>query len=293
MEAAVMSEFGIVKPSLSRWIMWPLCLIIAVTMTQDSNVCGQESSSAGNLTMADVAAGRARIVDLAYPLNESTNFWPGEKYAPFRLETIATLEKDGVLSKAMSLPEHIGTHLDAPNHFEANQPDVAALSPEDLFAEGVVIDVSMQAEQDADYSLSVEDVAAWEQAHGPIPEGAIVLLKTGWSRYWDEPARFHGKDVRGVLHFPSYSPEAARLLIDERKAKGLGVDTLSIDVGTSKTFEVHHIVNGAGRYGIENVAHLDELPARGFYLIVAPMKVDGGTGGPTRVFAILPGESPK
>jgi kynurenine formamidase len=270
--------------------MRPLCLIVAAIVTPHASAFGQNPPAAEAVTLADVAAGRAQIVDLAYSLNEQTNFWPGEQYAPFRLETIATLQQDGVLSKAMSLPEHIGTHLDAPNHFEANQPDVAEIAPEQLFAEGVVIDISMQAEQDADYSLTVEDVAEWEAAHGAIPEGSIVLLNTGWSRYWNEPARFHGRDVRGVLHFPSYSPETARLLIEERKAKGLGVDTLSIDAGTSKTFDVHHIVNAAGRYGIENVANLDQLPPRGFYLIVAPMKVDAGTGGPARVFAILPRE---
>jgi kynurenine formamidase len=262
-------------------------LFLTVFASPERLVAQEPPRTAAALTMADVAAGLARIVDLAYPLNEQANFWPGERYQPFRLETIATLEKDGVLSKAMSLPEHIGTHIDAPNHFEAGQPDVAAIAPGQLFAEGVVIDVALRAEVDPDYGLSVADIEAWEQSHGRIPDGAIVLLHTGWGRFWSEPARFMGRDLQGKLHFPSYTAEAARFLVEQRKVKGLGVDTLSIDRGVSTRFEVHHIVNAAARYGLENVAHLDQLPPRGFYLVVAPMKIEGGTGGPTRVFAVL------
>lgn len=264
--------------------------VLAVLLGCAVPFCGEAraDSALAELRLADVVAGRAEIIDLAWPLNAQANYWPGEKYAPFRLETIATLEQDGVLSRAMTLPEHIGTHIDAPNHFEPDQIDVAAIPPEQLFAEGVVIDVSLQAERDADYGLTVADVVAWEQQHGRIPDGAIVLLRTGWGRFWSEPARYTGRDVRGQLHFPAYTPEAARLLVDERKVKGLGVDTLSIDVGVSKTFKVHHVVNRAGRYGLENVAHLERLPARGFYLVVAPMKIETGSGGPTRLFAVRP-----
>jgi kynurenine formamidase len=258
-------------------VIVPLCLSGPPACCQDAQPC-----------FAEFVSGGGKIVDLTWPLNEKSNFWPGEKYTPFQLKTIATLEEDGVLSKAMCLPEHIGTHIDAPNHFEADQPDVSQILPKDLFAEGVMIDVRPQAEADADYGLTLEDVRDWEREQGRIPEGAIVLLRTGWGRFWDQPERYHGRDVRGQLHFPGYTAESARFLIEERKAKGLGIDTLSIDRGISKEFEVHHIVNGAGRYGLENVAHLDRLPARGFHLIVAPMKIEGGTGGPTRIFALVP-----
>lgn len=240
------------------------------------------------ITLADLADGRVRLVDLSYPLNERTNYWPGEQYEPFRLRTIATLERDGVLSKAVSFPEHIGTHVDAPNHFAANQSDVASLPPERWIGRGVVLDISGRAESDADALLTVEDVQRWEERHGRIPAGAIVLLHTGWGRYWDRPPLYHGRDTLGRLHFPSYSPEAARLLIEERQAQALGVDTLSIDPGVSQKFEVHHIVNGAGRYGIENLTGLEQLPPTGFVVSIAPIKVEGGTGGPARVLAIVP-----
>ena len=229
----------------------------------------------------------SRIVDLGYPLNAKNAFWPGDNYTPFEVHTIATLENDGVLSKAFSMPEHLGTHIDAPNHFEADQPGVDQLMLKDLCGPGVVIDISMKAEVDADAMLTVDDVQAWEVEHGRIPDRGIVLLMTGWGRFWDNPIRYQNRDARGQLHFPSFSPEAAEFLIKERGALGIGLDNMSIDRGISKKFEVHHIVNKATRFGLENVAHLDLLPPRGFSVIVAPIKIENGTGGPARIWAIL------
>lgn len=239
------------------------------------------------LTLDDVVNGRAKLLDLTYALNDHSPYWPGANYQPFKLVTIATLEKDGVLSKAVSFPEHLGTHLDAPNHFEANRPSVDQLTPEQLFAPGVRIDIAMQAETNADYVLTREDVAAWEAGHGAIPDGAVVLIHTGWGRFWTNYDRYKNQDARGVMHFPGCSKAAAEFLVTERKVRGLGIDTLSIDPGVSKTFDVHHVLNAAGRYALENVAHLDELPAKGFYLVVAPIKIEDGSGGPARVFAIV------
>ncbi len=241
----------------------------------------------GSITLDDLTTGKAKMIDLTYSLNSQNAFWPGDNYRPFELKTIATIEKDGVLSKAICMPEHLGTHLDAPNHFEKNQPSVEKLKARQLFGRGVVIDITRQAEQNPDYTLTESDVQAWEKQHGPIPEGAIVLLRTGWGRFWGNVSRFQNRDARGRLHFPSYSAEAARFLIQKRKAKGLGIDNLSIDPGISKDFPVHHIVNGAGRFGLENVANLEQLPPRGFFLIIAPLKIEAGTGGPTRIWAVL------
>jgi kynurenine formamidase len=240
-----------------------------------------------SLTLDQLCTGQLRIVDLTYSLSDKNPYWPGDDYEPFRLKTIATLEKNGVLSKAFSCPDHLGTHLDAPNHFEANQPAVHELRPDDLFAPGVMIDISTQSGADADYQLSVRDIADWERSQGRIADGAVVLLHTGWGRLWTNYPRYKNQDALGKLHFPGFSPEAAKFLIDERKVKGIGIDTLSIDRGLSRDFQVHHIVNAAGRYGLENVANLDQLPPRGFYIAVAPIKIETGTGGPTRLFAIL------
>ena len=115
-----------------------------------------------------------------------------------------------------------------------------------------------------------------------------MLLHTGWGRHWNHKERYQGADVMGRLHFPGFSAAAVRFLLSERDVRGVGVDTLSVDYGLSRDFEVHHLLGAANRYGLENLAHLDELPPRGFYLVVAPIKIETGSGGQARVFAILP-----
>lgn len=263
-----------------------ICLAVAWPAAAEEPQASQPATS--NPTLAQLASGELKIVDLTWALNAENAFWPGDQYEPFHLRTIATLERDGVLSKAFATPEHLGTHLDAPNHFERNQPSVDQIPAEQLFAPGVVIDVSAAVMADPDYRLGVEDIERWESEHGPIPQRAVVLLHTGWSRFWGNPVRYQNRDVRGKLHFPGYSQEAAEFLIARRDIKGLGIDTLSIDHGLSRDFIVHHVVNRYARYGLENVARLGELPARGFYVVVAPIKIETGSGGPTRLFAIVP-----
>ncbi len=238
-------------------------------------------------TLDDLVAGKLRIVDLGWPLNPGNAYWPGDNYRPFELHTIATLEKEGVLSKAFASPEHLGTHLDAPNHFERDQASVDRIGPERLFAPGVVIDVSAAVSAMADYRVSLDDIQRHEAAHGKIPNGAVVLAYTGWSRFWGQPVRYQNKDVMNQLHFPGYSAEAAQFLVEQRQVRGLGLDTMSVDYGLSRDFAVHHVLGRAGRYGLENLAHLEQLPPRGFYLFVAPMKIETGSGAPARVFAVL------
>lgn len=243
--------------------------------------------AADALTLADLAAGKLKIIDLAWPLNAQAAYWPGDNYRPFELHTLATLEKDGVLSKAFSSPEHLGTHLDAPNHFERDRPSVDQLSGEQLIGPGVLVDISSAASMDADYRLSVADLQAFEQRHGPIPSGAIVLVYTGWSKFWGNPERYKNQDVMSRLHFPGFSAEAVEWLIQNRQVRGVGLDTMSVDYGLSRDFIVHHVLGKASRFGLENLAQLDKLPPRGFYLLVAPIKIETGSGGPARVFAVL------
>ncbi len=232
--------------------------------------------------------GKTKIVDLTYTINESTPHWPAKNYKSFHLETIATLEKDGVLSKAFYTPEHLGTHIDAPNHFEKNQPSVEKIPVEQFFGPAIVIDISSQADKNPDYRLTLDDIKAWEGRNGRIPNGAMILLRTGWGKCWTNYDRYKNQDEKGEMHFPSYSKESAEFLIGERNVKALGIDNLSIDYGLSKDFIVHHLVNRAGKYGLENLANLDQLPEKGAMLIVAPVKVEDGSGGPTRIFVVLP-----
>ena len=155
----------------------------------------------------------------------------------------------------------------------------------------VVIDVTAAAAADPDHRLTLDEVKAWEAAHGRVPDGAIVLLRTGWSARWPDKKRYLGDDTPGdasALHFPSYGREAVRWLVDERKVAAIGVDTASIDHGPSKDFPVHQVVAAANVPGLENLASLEALPARGAWVIALPMKIGGGSGGPLRAIALVP-----
>jgi len=288
MSIARSTETAFITISLIAGLAW---LVAVSAPAEDKGSSGKSartpSRETANPTLNELITGKLKIVDLGWPLNDKGPYWPAENYEPFRLKTIATLEKNGVLSKFFCSPEHLGTHLDAPNHFEKNQPSVDEIDPADLFAAGVVVDISTQADADADYRLTRADLDEWEKRNGRIPEGALVLLKTGWGRFWDNPARYRSQDTTGKMHFPGYSVEGARWLVQERHIKGVGIDTLSIDYGPSTDFAVHHVINGAGRYALENLAALERLPMRGFFVFVAPIKIQTGSGGPARVFAIL------
>ncbi len=134
-------------------------------------------------TVAEIASGRARVLDLTYPLNPSNPYWPGENYSPFRMETLASIEEDGVYSAAFCTPEHLGTHLDAPNHFELGQLSVDEIELAQLVAPLVVVDIREACQVDSDYELSLQDVRAWEGRNGALARGAVVVAWTGWGHH--------------------------------------------------------------------------------------------------------------
>lgn len=238
--------------------------------------------------LAEIGDGHWEIVDLSYALNEKSPYWPGDGYIPFQFETIATLEEDGVFSGAFSMPEHLGTHIDSPNHFGAGQISVDKIPFKDLVAPAVVLDVREGVSDSPDYQVGRDDLEGWEFQFGRIPPRAVVFALTGWGAYWGDFQQYKNEDSAGQLHFPGFAAEAAQFLIRERHIKGIGIDTLSVDYGLSTRFPVHHLVNGAGGYHLENVANLGGLPLQGSWVIIAPVKVDAGSGGPTRIWGIFP-----
>ena len=235
----------------------------------------------------------SRLVDLTHPFDEKTIYWPTSP-SSFQLNRLAFGKTEGgyfYASNAFCTPEHGGTHLDAPIHFAEGRRTMDQIPVEQLIAPAVMIDVSAKAAADPDYRLTAEDVRAWEAKHGAVPQGAIVLLRTGWGQRWPDRKRYLGDDKPGDasnLHFPSYGAEAARLLVEQRKAGAIGVDTASIDHGPSKDFIVHQIANGANVFGLENIANLEEVPETGAWVIALPMKIAGGSGGPVRIVAVVP-----
>ncbi len=235
--------------------------------------------------LEEISTGKTRVIDLSYAISEKMVPWPGDAKA-FEATVNATVEKNGYFTRSFWMLEHYGTHMDAPAHFPPGTTTIDKIPVENFFGPAVVLDVRKEAERDPDYRLTVQRIEAWEQQHGKIAAGAIVVLRTGWASRWPDVVRYRNQDANGKMHFPGYSVEAAKLLL-QRKVSGLGCDTLSIDPGNSPDFPVHHLVLGAGVYQLENLADLQDLPEAGAFLIAAPIKLEGGSGGAVRVFGLV------
>jgi kynurenine formamidase len=200
------------------------------------------------------------------PFNEKTIYWPTAD--TFKLEKVAEGETEqGYFYAAnnFSAAEHGGTHLDAPVHFARGGDTADEIPLRRLIGRGIVVDVTARALADRDYQVSVADLAAHEDRHGRIPRGAMVLLRTGYERYWPDRRKYLGTAQRGAdavpkLHFPGLHPDAARRLV-QRRVRAVGVDTASIDYGQSKLFESHRVLGAAGVPVFENVANLRRLPS--------------------------------
>jgi kynurenine formamidase len=236
---------------------------------------------------------RHLIVDLSHAYGPATLYWPTAT-TTFKLEREAHGRTEGgwfYASNRLSTPEHGGTHLDAPLHFSETGLSSERIPLDRLVAPAVVIDATAQAAKDRDYRLTRDDVLRFEKMNGPIARGTIILLRTGWSRYWPDARTYLGDDTPGDvsrLSFPSYGEDAARLLVEERGSAALGIDTASIDYGRSKDFQVHRIAAARDVPGFENLTNLDRLPVRGAIVVALPMKIEGGSGGPLRAIALVP-----
>lgn len=234
-----------------------------------------------------IATGSTRLIDLTYPVGQSLVPWPGdEKW--FEAKVNASIEKDGYFTRSFWMLEHCGTHLDAPAHFPPGKAAVEQIPAKQFFGPAVLFDVQAEGATNADYQMPADKVLDWEQKHGRVPAGAIALLRTGWAKRWPDAPRYCGLDAQKRMHFPGLSASAANLLI-ERKVSGLGCDTMSVEYGASQDFALHRLTLGSGLYHLENLSDLSDVPESRAYLVVAPIKLEGGSGGPVRVFALVAG----
>jgi kynurenine formamidase len=235
-----------------------------------------------------------KVVDLSHPYDTDTIYWPTAE--GFELTTdFEGFTDRGYYYTANSFcsAEHGGTHIDAPIHFAEGRNTVDEIPLSQLIGHAVLIDVSDSCTDNPDYQISVSDFESWEAEHGPLPDGAIVLMRTGYEEFWPDRVRYMGTDERGPdavsrLHFPGLHPEAARWLVTSRSINAIGLDTPSIDFGQSIDFESHQVLFAADIPAFENLTKLGDLPPTGFAVIALPMKITGGSGGPLRIAALVP-----
>ncbi len=204
-------------------------------------------------------------------------------------EVLSTVEDDGFYTKRWTFDEHIGTHIDSPGHFTLGGTLVDALDPETLIAPIAVVDITSKAMDDPNATVEPEDLVAYERGHGRIPRGALVCMNSGWASKVDNADAFRGGTGFPDLNFPGFSGEATDWLNAKRDIVGIGVDTMSLDPGNSADFAVHVSFLGSGRYGIENLANLDRIPAKGALGFIGPIPWEDGSGGPCRVLATVNG----
>lgn len=250
--------------------------------------------------IAALAAGRIRIIDLTNPLSSETPTLrlpdPFANLIDFSLEEASAYNEPGPFWKHHNIHtgEHIGTHLDAPVHWISGRDghDVASIPPARLVGPAVVLDFTAQVEADNDYLVTIEDIQAWEAEHGDLPENSWVLFRTGWDRFSDDREAFLNTDETGS-HTPGITAEAAKWLAEEKPISGIGVETVGIDAGRGveldPPFAAHYHLLGHDKYGITSLQNLAQLPATGAVIVVAPLPIVGGTGSPTRVYALVNG----
>jgi len=235
-----------------------------------------------------------RWIDLTHSFADDTVYWPTAAGFKHTVDSYGVTEKGYFYaSYSYQASEHGGTHMDAPIHFAKDRLTAADIPVEKLVGPAAVVDVKVKCARDPDYGIGVADLEAWEEAHGRLPDGALVLLNTGYHRFWPDRVRYMGTDERGPdavpkLHFPGLHPDAARWLVARRRVHGVGIDTPSIDPGQSQLFESHVTLFEADVPAFENVANLDALPAVGAFVVALPMKIRDGSGGPLRIVAWMP-----
>jgi len=237
-----------------------------------------------------------RFVDLTHPFGAETIYWPTGK--DFVLEKVfegMTEEGYYYTANRFRAAEHGGTHLDAPTHFHRDGRTVDEIPIEQMIGRGVTIDLSQKVQGNPDYQISAEDLLEWEKSYGQIPKESIVLLRTDYGTFWPDRKTYLGTEERGEtalkkLHFPGLHPSGARWLAEHRSVKAVGIDTASIDYGQTANYLSHQILTKFNILILENIANLKLLPKRGFTVVALPMKIEGGSGAPLRIIAILPQE---
>lgn len=270
--------------------MCDICLIEAVKEKMLSRrgfiKTGVAAVATGSLVTgtAALADGHGTIEDMTHELHENFPTYFGE--SQFSMEQKFNWNEHKFNLFELTVNEHTGTHIDAPLHFSEDGQSVAEIPVSSLVVPLCVIDIKARAAKDADTQVTPDDIKAWISTHGDIPENACIAMNSGWDSKINTE-QFRNADAEGKQHYPGFHVEAATMLLEETNAMSLAVDTLSLDQGISADFATHYAWLPSGRFGIENIANLDSVPANGATLVVGAPKHRGGTGGPARIFAMI------
>ena len=236
--------------------------------------------------LAELIAG-SRVVDLTYPLTPDFPLFP--VYDPVRMEEKFNCRRDGFFVRSWAFDEHCGTHVDAPAHFGEGAATVDRIAPEDLLLQVAVVDIRERVASDHDALVLPDDIVAWERRHGALPERSAVFALTGWGSRVHDPLAYLNVDAGGTMHAPGFGADATDFLKTERpQVRAIGLDTASLDIAASADFPAHFSWLPSGRFGIENVANLERLPPAGALVVVGAPMFQGGSGGPSRILALVP-----
>ncbi len=245
---------------------------------------GAAVAAAGTLSGTALAKGHDQIVDMTHEFHEDFPTYLGTQ--PLFRDQKFNIGDHGFNLYEYRVNEHAGTHIDAPLHFSGDGQSVSEIPVSSLVAPLCVIDLRAKAADDADAQLTPDDVSAWVAANGDIPENACVAMNSGWAPKLGGDG-YRNADSEGKQHYPGFHPETAQMLIEETGANSIAVDTLSLDYGMSGDFGTHYTWLPSGRFGIENIANLDAVPASGATLFIGAPKYRGGTGGQARIIAMI------
>lgn len=230
--------------------------------------------------------GFSKVVFLSHVLAVGAPVFPGDP--PVELRTVATVELDGYYLQHVGTGEQAGTHWAAAAHFTPGEPTADQLGPEDFFHPAAVLDVREQAARDPDFTLGLADIDRHEAAFGPVPRGAAVLMWTGWSDRWHDPAAYLNADAAGHPHYPGFGAQVTRWLTATRGISALGTDTMGIDPGWDASFGSNRVLLRGHRIHLENLTGLREMPPSGGWVVVGGVRIRGGSGSPATVFGLIP-----
>jgi kynurenine formamidase len=257
-------------------------LSVAIVACGSNSATSSSSSAAGQKTIA-----YSRVVDLSHVVSPKIPLWPGDPKVVFTV--VATMAKDGYYLRKFAIGEHSATHMNAPNSFvSGNTQAITSYSPEQRVVSAVVIDVRAKCAANADYQLTQQDVLDWEAKNGQIASGSFVIMLTGWEDKWSDPTAFINQDTKGNLHFPGFAKATTMWLVSDRHIAGVGIDTHGVDPGSDTTYATNTEMANTHKIAIECMANLDQLPAKGATLILAPLQLQDGSGSPMDIIALVP-----